>query len=249
MENQMNLLFDKIKDQLSLQTAEITESVTKSVLQSIDKKLASIIEENKFLKTKVEALQQKIDTLEDNRRKHNLIFFGVKETEQEGSLIDYTKSIIEKETKTTIHPYEINIVRRLGAKGNDTRPLLVGFTSIWKRNLILKNRNKNRNQTSTVTIKEDFSKDVLLKRKELIPKLILEREKGKIAYMKKDKLIVKETKEVGLAKRKRDPNDSPNDKKSRPRPAPKKTNTNTNISDYVIRGQSSPVPSCSDSKN
>ncbi|CAH2093518.1 unnamed protein product [Euphydryas editha] len=179
---------------MSVQTKQITESVIRSVLESIDKKLRSIIEENETLKTKVEMLQHKINFLEDNKRRHNLIFLGVSETEQDVFLLDYTKTTIEKETKITIQPHEINTVQRLGTKGKGTRPLLVSFTSIWKRNLILKNKKRKQNPTkSTITIKEDFSNDVLLKRKELIPQLLQEKEKGnrkEFSYLKKDKLII-----------------------------------------------------------
>ncbi|XP_052745839.1 uncharacterized protein LOC128199637 [Bicyclus anynana] len=229
MENQMELLLNKIKEEMALQTKQITETV----LESLDKKLASVIEENKALKTKVETLQHKIDSLEDNKRRHNLIFFGVNEMEQEGSLIDYTKTIIERETNTNIQSYEINTVQRLGAKGKGTRPLLVGFTSIWKRNQILRNKYKKGDLTrSDISIKEDYSKEVLLKRKELVPQLLQEREKGKIAYLKKDILIIKDPKETNQFKRKRDSKESPNDKTNTTRPASKKTNTN-NILDYA----------------
>lgn len=245
MDNQMDLLLNKIKEQMSLQTKDITESVTKSVLESIHKTLASVIEENKTLKTKIDSLQKKIGFLEDNKRKHNLIFFGVNETEQEGSLIEYTKNIIEKETDTSIQAYEISAVQRLGAKGKGTRPLLVRFTSIWKRNLILRNKKQNLNR-STITIKEDFSKEVLQKRTELIPRLLNESKNGKIAYLKKDKLIVKDRTNSQPIKRKRDPKESPKNETSTPNPAQKKTNTN-NMFNYVTRQRSSSLHS--DSKN
>ncbi|CAH2104093.1 unnamed protein product [Euphydryas editha] len=223
MENQMELFFEKIKEQMSVQTKQITELVTR-----------------------IEMLQHKINFLEDNKRRHNLILFGVSESEQEGSLLDYVKTTIEKETKITIQPHEINTVQRLGAKGKGTRPLLVSFTSIWKRNLILKNKNRKHNPTkSTITIKEDFSKDVLLKRKELIPQLLQEKEKGKIAYLKKDKLIIIDPKEANPMKRKRNPKESPNDKTNTNRPSFKIPNT-SNIFDYMTRARSS---SCSDLKN
>lgn len=239
----MEVLLSKIKKQMSIQTKEITESVTKSVMERMDEKLAVVLEENKELKTKVGMMQTKINFLEDEKRRNNLIFFGVNETEQGGSIIEFVKTLIEKETKVTIQPHEINKAHRLGVRGKESRPLLVSFTTIWKRNMILRNKN---NLSGGINIKEDFSKEVLEKRKELIPQLLQEREKGKIAYIKKDKLIIRDSKEDNNVKRKRDqvesPESSPNQATTS---APKKINK-TNMFNYITRGRTT---SLSESKN
>ncbi|XP_045509299.1 uncharacterized protein LOC123704855 [Colias croceus] len=57
---------------------------------------------------------------------------------------------------------------------------------------------------------EDYSKEVLEKRRQLLPQLKEERAKGKICYLVKDKLITKENKEDQKDKRKRYRNESPN---------------------------------------
>lgn len=239
----MEILLTKIKEQMSMQTKEITESVTKSVMESMDEKLAAVLEENKTLKTKVETMQNKISFLEDEKRRNNLIFFGMSEEEQGGSVIDYIKQVIEKETNITIEPYEINRAQRLGPKTKKARPLLVSFTSLWKRNIILRNKKK---VSGGIYIKEDFSKEVLEKRKELIPQLIEEREKGKIAYIKKDKLIVLDTKEKTNVKRKREQVESPSKSPGQAgTSAPMKINK-TNMFNYITRGRST---SLSESKN
>lgn len=245
MENQnsMDLLLNKIKEQMALQTIEITAAVTESVSKSVDEKLAALLEENKSLKQEVATMKQKLNYLEDEKKKTNLIFFGVSEAEKNNQLIDYITKFIEKETKIPIQPYEINKAYRLGSKGINPRPILVSFTTTWKRNQILKNK---KNCSSGIHIKEDFSKETLERRRELIPKMLQERQKGKIAYIKKDKLIVKGKKEDNIVKRKIDQVESPHKSPNQvPPSAPKKLNK-LSLDNFVTRSRSS---SLSEAKN
>lgn len=238
----IEMLLNKIKEQMAIQTLEITEAVTKSVSNNMDEKIAVILEENKSLKTKVEVMQQKINYLEDEKRKNNLIFFGVSEAEQDSNIIDYIIRVIGKEAKITLQPSEINRAYRLGPKGSKTRPVLVSFTTTWKRNLILGNRNKF---GSSIYIKEDHSKETLEKRKELIPQMLQERQKGKIAFIKKDKLIVKDPEEDNKVKRKRDQVESPNNSPGQAtKIAPKKNKIS--LQNFITRGRSA---SLSETKN
>lgn len=244
MENQLELLYNKISEKMTAQTIEITDLVTRSVMKTLEEKLIEILEENKHLKSKVNILEKKVEFLEEEKRKNNLILFGVKESEWNGSLIEDIKIIIEKETNINIQPHEINKAYRIGIKGKYARPLLVSFTSTWKRNLILRCKNKF---TPGFYIKEDFSKAILEERKKLIPLLIQEREKGKIAYLKKDKLIVKDKMDSNDAKRKRDQVDSPNKSPTQlDTSAPKKVNKTNNLNNFIARSRPTPFI---DSKN
>lgn len=182
-------------------------------------------------------MENKLEYQDAERRKNNLIFFGVNEAEQTGPLIEYLTKFIESETKIPIQPYEINNAHRLGTKGKETRPVIVSFTSTWKRNLIFKNK---RNTSSDIRIKEDFSKEMLERRKELLPQLLQEREKGKIAYLQRDKLIVKDPKEDNNIKRKRDQAESLNISPNHPDSSAIRKVHRTNILNYVTRGRSTP---------
>lgn len=235
----MEMLLERIKEQMNIQTEIITESVTEKVSANIDQKLNMIIEENKNLKFEVKQLQDKIKFMDNERRRNNLIIFGANEMQHE-SVITRVQTIIETETKLKIEPNEINKAYRLGPKGVNTRPILVSFTTSWKRNEILKNRKKS---NSEIYFKEDFTKETLEKRKELLPKLKEERDKGKIAYLKGEKLIVKEPEEATRDKRKRDSQDSPTTPpNNEPKQAPKKINK-TNLFDYMGRGRSASIGS------
>ncbi|XP_059048839.1 uncharacterized protein LOC131844080 [Achroia grisella] len=101
---------------------------------------------------------------------------------------------------------EIANLYRIGRPSNKNRPVVVSFTTKWKKHLVQQNKT---NLPQGIYLKEDYSREVLVTRKELQPKLEEERKKGNIAYLKYDKLIVKKANENNREKRKRDKSESP----------------------------------------
>ena len=227
----MEIFFEKMKSQMEAQTIAITESVTRTVKESINEELKGIIEENKILKMEIETLKDKMKFMEEDRRRNNLVFFGIQETEDyDGPFAQRIVKMLQT-YKFSISLTDINKTHRLGAKSNKIRPVLVSFTTTWKRNEVYKNKNK---LPTNIYVKEDFSKEVLEKRKELQPRLEAERAKGKKCFIKRDKLIVIEQKEDQRDKRKRDCMESPSQTLNT---APNKVNK-TNMLDYVARSRS-----------
>lgn len=244
----MNNFWEKLKKQMAAQTKEIAEAVTKNVTESVNEKLSILIEENKSLKTEVENLQEKIKYMEEDKKRNNLIFFGVKEEHRGKSQIETIINLVRKEMNIYINPQDINNAYRVGGKSNSkARPILVTFTTNWRKKEILKNKKK---LNSEIYIKEDYSKEVLEKRKQLLPQLKQERAKGNICYFVRDKLITKEPREDQRDKRKRDSTDSPIKSPNNPSTtAPFKVNK-TNMLDYVTRGRpTSPLIQPTTSKN
>lgn len=207
MDKNMELLLRKLDEKLDKQADQITQSVTKNVTEAIDEKMSEIIEENKFLRNKVSELELKIKSLEREKRKNNLVFFGVEEIgKSEHELVDYIKETIE-ELGVQMNSNEISNVYRIGKKAeNKTRPVVVSFTTQWKKHLVLKNKS---NFPPNIYVKEDYSKETLEKRKQLQSQVDEERKNGNIAYLKHDKLIVIKPKDNNREKRRREPSDSP----------------------------------------
>lgn len=204
----MELLLQKLEEKLNKQTYQITQSVTKNVTEAIEDKLNAIIEENKYLKNKVSELELKLKSLEREKRKNNLVFFGVEEVgKSERELVDYIKETIE-ETGVQIYSQEISNVYRIGKKSdNKIRPVVVSLTTQWKKHLVLKNKS---NLPANIYVKEDYSRETLEKRKQLQSQVEEEKKKGNIAYLKHDKLIVIEPNDNNREKRKRETSGSPN---------------------------------------
>ncbi|XP_050677287.1 craniofacial development protein 2-like [Leptidea sinapis] len=147
------------------QTKEITTKLT----EKIDEKLQPIIEENKNLKIEINNLEKKVAWLEKDRKKNNIVIFGMEESEKSNKQL-ITKVIDEiKKLEIELSVQEINSAHRVGK----------------------------------TTADKDFSKEVLEKRRSLQAQLLEERKRGNFAYIKYDKLIIKNNK--SHEKRKRTP--------------------------------------------
>ncbi|CAH2097986.1 unnamed protein product [Euphydryas editha] len=159
---EMSLLLSKMTEQLNLQTKTITEKITAAVLQKVDEKLQPIIEENVKLKDEIENLNKKIQNLEANSKRNNVILHGLPETEEENhddlnTLVTSTLRGIDVD----IEKGEIDRLQRLGRKGDKTgkiRPILLATTTLQKKIHILKNKQKMK-PNSYIT--QDLPKSVL----------------------------------------------------------------------------------------
>ncbi|XP_045761900.1 uncharacterized protein LOC123865096 [Maniola jurtina] len=205
MEGQMVLLLEKLKDQMDQQTVTITNAVTKNILELIDEKIKPLRQENENLKMEIHQLRDKVKSMEIEKKRNNLVIFGLEES-PETKPIDSVRVVFKENLEITLEKHEIIKAHRLGLWKGKARPILVSLTTNWRKNEIMKNKKK---LPKGISINEDFSKETLAKRKELIPKLQEERKKGRIAYIKEDKLIVKEAKDQSRDKRKRESSSSP----------------------------------------
>lgn len=169
MDKNMELLLQKLEEKLDKQAEQITQSVTRNVMEAIDDKMNTIIEENNYLKNKISELETKIKWLETAKRKNNLVFFEVEEEgKTETELVDHIKDIVE-DTGVQMNSQEISNLYRIGKKTeNRSRPVVVSLTTMWKKHLILKNKSS---LPPNIYVKEDYSKEILEKRKQLQPQL------------------------------------------------------------------------------
>lgn len=202
----MNVLLSKLDERFERQTETITRNVTKNVMEGLNEKMNELLVENSLLKTRVEGLEDKLNNIERAKRRKNIVFFGIEETES--NECDLVQSIKDNliEAGVNIECQEIATAFRLGKTDKKTekiRPVLVQINSNWKKGLIFKNK---KNLPANVFVSEDYPKDVQERRRQLIPKMEEERKKGKKAFIKYDKLIVEEHK--NKEKRKRDPESS-----------------------------------------
>lgn len=187
MDKQMETLFEKIKQEMEKQITSLTSK--------IDKKLEPVLEENRELKKEVSFLKSKITSLEKATRKNNFVLHGVIENEKGTTgLLDLVLeilNILNQNTKSDKwDKWEISHVQRLGAKRErKNRPILVTVTLAWRKIEVLRN---NKHLPDKIFATEDYPKEVLQKRKDLKLKMKEEIEKGNIAYIRYDKLIVKE---------------------------------------------------------
>lgn len=88
---------------------------------------------------------------------------------------------------TDISNEDIKAIRRIGKKGDKTRPVVVTLTTVGKKINIIKN--KKMLESTSYYIKEDFPPQVLQKRKELQEELKRGKAQGKNIVLKYDRII------------------------------------------------------------
>lgn len=142
----------------------IKETVTNSVVTELQKTIEFNNEVISELKTalvkrdeKIEALEAKVDELEQYQRRQCLRIFGVEEQEAE----DTDKLVMEvgKRIGVDVNVMDIDRSHRIGRRdvGNDRpRPIIVKFVSYRKRSEVFKN--KRLLKKTGVTIREDLTR-------------------------------------------------------------------------------------------
>lgn len=211
MEGQFQLLFEKMKIEMEFQSEYI--------MKKMDEKLAPLVDENRNMKIKIEKLEKEIEYIKRGQRDNNIIIFGLEELEtSEKDLIQSLKEHIKQDIKINIEFSEVNKIHRIGHKkpeDDKPRPILCSFVNNWKKKEII----QNKKDLKKIYITQDYPKEVLQKRKELQTELVEERKKGNIAYLRYDKLIVKQNNNQ-QEKRKREPSASPSSYNSQPKRQP-----------------------------
>ncbi|XP_035693558.1 LOW QUALITY PROTEIN: uncharacterized protein LOC118427744 [Branchiostoma floridae] len=135
-------------------------------------------------------LTEKLDYIENQSRRNNLIFDGIKE--EKGETWEQAemkvKDVIKK--KLHINPVHIEIERahRNGKPGERPRPIVAKFLR-YKDKQTISGKAKMLKGTS-IYVNEDFSDRVRRKRRELQPALRAARERGQLAYIRFDKLVI-----------------------------------------------------------
>lgn len=201
------------------------EKQTNTIFEKMNEKLEPLIEDNKILKNKIETLGKKIEYLEKEKKKNNILFFGLEEKENSSlQLLQRVQEIFKEDLKINLEANDVSKIYRIGLnKENKIRPVLIVFANSWKRSEIL----KLKKSLKDVYVTEDFPKEVLEKRRELKTKLIEERAKGNTAYIKYDQLVVKEGNQ-NKEKRKRDQLTSPENQNQAKKPVSNNTATKEN---------------------
>ncbi|GBP46897.1 hypothetical protein EVAR_37801_1 [Eumeta japonica] len=224
------------------------EEIKNTIINTVNDKITQIEIKNEQLEENLEKQKTSIKNLERFNRRKNLIFFGVEENEKSyHSLEEIILDIIRNYLKIRCDDNCIEYVRRLGKKGEKIRPIVVTLHTMGLKIKIQKNKKKL--ETTSYYIKEDYPLDVLIKRKELHVKAEREREQGRKAIIKYDKLIIinndnkqeKHTISQENKNKKRNLSESPetttkiSEHREQSINQPKKINKTYNMNNYLIK--------------
>lgn len=198
MEEIKSMLLD-VKNELKTDIHEI-KLQNDTILNETLAEITTLREENSNLKSEVQKLSNvviqikaelaqqnnKINNLETYSRSNNLIFYGIRQDNPENCESKIKNVLGNVMHIDNVDNIDIEKCHRLGQKKG--APIIVRFQSFKDRAKIwnLKSSLKD----SKISISEDFPHETINKRKTLFPIMMQARKKGKLAFLKEDKLIV-----------------------------------------------------------
>ncbi|KAF9408991.1 hypothetical protein HW555_011510 [Spodoptera exigua] len=160
----------------------VTEQVTQNINKILEEKFFALEEKHEKLKEIVENQEKRIYFLEKEARQRNIVFFGIEELETSYDTLE--KNILnwlEQHFSMKLSCSDLQVVKRLGKKGDRPRPVVVTFLNLGIKSKIFKQ--KRALQDTSYYMKEDCPKHVLEKRNQLQDQLKAEREKGNMAFL------------------------------------------------------------------
>lgn len=179
---------------------KMTDQVTQNINKILDEKFKLWEDQFDALKTKVDNQEKRLYFLEKQARARNIVFFGLEETENSYSNLEINLiNFIERHLSTKLDRRDIQEVKRIGRKGEKPRPIVVTFSTLGLKIDIYKQRTTLKD--TPYYLKEDYPHYVLEKRKELQKQILEEKEKGNIAIIKYDKLVIMNKKTTNNNKR------------------------------------------------
>lgn len=185
------MLAEQIQELLS-KFNELQCNLKKEMENQRNLTVSEIKESMCLISGRVEKMDIKINQLEKDARRRNVVLFGVaEEFRNYWDLENFVCLFLNEKLELPVNESHIDFVRRLGkTESNKARPILIAFTQLRTKLLVLKNSPKLKG--SSVNISEDFPREVLEIRKQLLPKFLEARKTGKFAVLRYDKLIIKD---------------------------------------------------------
>lgn len=213
---EITTLLKKLQNDLSQQNIEIKslkEDISKPIIENMNIKFNEIMSKNEELEEIVNNQQNTIEKLERQVRMKNIVLFGLEEEEK--SYEELEKRIIlilNEHLAAECNTYDIESAMRLGIKGDKTRPIKITFSKLNTKLTILKR--KKQLERTNYYIKEDFSPQVIEKRKELQKEVDIARSQGKMAVLRYDKIVYLEQRKNNQHSSKRKPSKSPENQRT-----------------------------------
>lgn len=171
---------------ICLEQTEIKEEIRKireenDLLKQENSKLRN---ENKKIVGKLEEMERRVEWIEKERRKNNIVITGLRiDTNDQEILKRKVGNMIEKEIEVQT---DIKKVQKLGEKTH-----LVEFTKTNDKEKVMRNKHKLKNNKSQrIFINEDMTKKELEKGKQLRKRAQEEKNKGNSVKLGYNKIII-----------------------------------------------------------
>ncbi|KAI8488105.1 Tetraspanin-8 [Branchiostoma belcheri] len=177
-----------LKNSLNFSQGEISD--TKETSDKNADKLKQLEQNIMTYNTEVTEMANKLDYIENQSRRNNLIFDGIKDDRKETWEQSETKvkEVLRNKLRLNTDSIEIERAHRNGKPGDRPRPIVVKLLRYKDKQNIL--RQAKMLKGTQIFINEDFSDKIRQKRKDLQPALRAARERGQVAYIRFDKLVI-----------------------------------------------------------
>lgn len=147
-------------------------------------------EERSVMKSAIRGLEEKLNYLENQSRRDNIVIKGLREEDKE-TWEDSAVKVIEVGKKIGVEISKNDVLRAHRIGGNGCQRPLVAKLRTWKiKEEFMKNKAKLRG--TDIIVHEDMSKRTIEERKHLLEELKRRRERNEFARLTFDKLLVDE---------------------------------------------------------
>lgn len=159
------------------------------ILNEINVKYKDLENKNKELAQKLEVQGNKMEKLEKQLKRKNIVMFGIEETENNyNELEEIIVQTIKEKLQVSLTMQDIEFVRRIGRKNNNNRPVNIGLTTMRKKTDILASRRNLRG--TNLRIDQDLTESELTQRRNLKKYAIMLKEMGYDVYLRNNKIFL-----------------------------------------------------------
>lgn len=199
----MEKLLEEIRDRLNVmetrdQRREERETRVEQKIDNLQSELTKLkVEgqemkrENEILRREIIGQNRRIEFLERETRRKNLILYGIVETENENLEMQQQKikEVINRAGVEISPREEVTEIRRIGKKENNkARPIKIEVADGNKREEILRSTKGLKN--TSWRISEDYPKEIQIQRKRLVEHMKMARDRGNRATIRYNRLVV-----------------------------------------------------------
>lgn len=182
-----------LRESLHYTQKEVDELSAKNKQSST--KLSNLASDISMTRENINSALPRMVYLEGQSRRNNIVIDGIQESGYESWADSEAKVRKLLSEKLNITGIELERVHRTGRSvGERARPIVAKFLR-FKDKVRVMEKAKDLKGTN-VYINEDYSDAVRKKRKELIPAMKAARERGEIAFLRYDKLIIQPTSQI-----------------------------------------------------
>lgn len=145
--------------------------------------------------TTIKDVKDKLDDLENQSRRNNLLFEGIEEEPNETWEVAERKvfDLLSSKLQIDTNNFTIERAHRVGNNRLGSKPRAVIAKFANHKTCVAIMKGKKNLKGSDIFVQEDYSEEVLVKHRELSPQMYEARRNGMLAFLRYDKLITRST--------------------------------------------------------